>query len=70
MMPNPGIFGGGGAYVLPPNRGVSKAKGRFNRIAGSGPEIVKIEKIYNCVIYEKFVNEFKRMIRKYPHKQI
>ncbi len=35
---------------------------------GQGPKIVRIEKMYNCVIYEKFINEFKRMLRKYPHK--
>jgi hypothetical protein len=33
--------------------------------AGGAGHIVKIEKIYNCVIYEKFMNEFKRMLRKY-----
>ena len=37
---------------------------------GKAPTIKKIEKIYNCVIYEKFINEFKRMIRKYPQKSI
>lgn len=31
-------------------------------------EIVKIEKIYNCVIYERFIQEFKRMLRKYPDR--
>lgn len=33
--------------------------------AGMG-QIEKIEKIYNCVIYEKFITEFKRMLKKYP----
>ena len=32
---------------------------------GNLPTIKKIEKVYNCVIYEKFINEFKRMLRKY-----
>lgn len=32
--------------------------------------IKKIQKIYNVVLYEKFMNEFKRMLRKYPHLQI
>lgn len=31
--------------------------------------IKRIEKIMNCVIYDRFVNEFKRMIRKYPLKK-
>jgi len=35
---------------------------------GNQPNILKIEKMYNCVIYEKFINEFKRMLRKYPLK--
>lgn len=33
---------------------------------GRQANIIKIEKIYNCVIWEKFINEFKRMLRKYP----
>ncbi len=33
-------------------------------------QIIRIEKIYNCVIYEKFMNEFKRMLRKYPNKNV
>jgi hypothetical protein len=33
------------------------------------PTIVKIEKVYNCVIYEKFITEFKRMMKKYPNKK-
>lgn len=37
---------------------------------GKQPVIKKIEKVYNCVIYEKFINEFKRMLRKYPHKNV
>ena len=41
-------------------------------IIGGGrvPQITKIEKIFNCVIYEKFINEFKRMLKKYPQKTI
>ena len=34
------------------------------------PQIIKIEKIVNCVVYEKFLNEFKRMLKKYPHKKV
>lgn len=34
------------------------------------PQIIKIEKILNCVVYEKFVNEFKRTLKKYPNKQV
>lgn len=37
---------------------------------GKVPTIKKIEKVYNCVIYEKFINEFKRMLRKYPMKNV
>ena len=37
---------------------------------GNGAKIVRIEKIFNCVIYEKFINEFKRMLRKYPQKNV
>ncbi|CDW84239.1 poly adp-ribose polymerase member 14-like protein [Stylonychia lemnae] len=33
------------------------------------PNILRIEKIYNCVIYERFVNEYKRMLRKYTNLQ-
>ena len=53
----PAMFGGGGGY---------------GGIIGNGrvPQITKIEKIYNCVIYEKFINEFKRMLKKYPQKTI
>ena len=41
-------------------------------IIGGGrvPQITKIEKIFNCVIYDKFINEFKRMLKKYPQKTI
>jgi len=37
---------------------------------GGGGQVIKIEKIYNCVIYEKFMNEFKRMLRKYKDLKI
>jgi hypothetical protein len=37
---------------------------------GNQPRIIKIEKMYNCIIYEKFINEFKRMLRKYPMKNV
>lgn len=36
-------------------------------LGGGAGQVLKIEKIYNCVIYEKFMNEFKRMLRKYRH---
>lgn len=54
-----GIFAapGGRAFAAPP------AGGRNYRI-------IQIEKIYNCVLYEKFINELRRMIRKYPNKDI
>ncbi len=41
-------------------------------IIGGGrvPQITKIEKIFNCVIYDKFINEFKRMLKKYPQKTV
>jgi hypothetical protein len=35
-----------------------------------GVQIIKIEKIYNCVVYEKFINELKRLLRKYPNKKL
>lgn len=38
---------------------------------GAGlPKIVQIQKVFNCVLYEKFMNEFKRMLRKYPNLEI
>jgi hypothetical protein len=57
--PNPApamYFGGGGAGGIIGN--------------GRVPQITKIEKIFNCVIYDKFINEFKRMLKKYPQKTI
>ena len=51
---NKGLFGGGA----------------FAGNVRAGPVTIKrIEKISNCVIYERFINEFKRMIRKYPNKK-
>ena len=54
------------------NRGSKALKknqiGRAGGGGGYGPKVIKIEKVMNCIIYEKFVNEFKRMLRKYPHK--
>ena len=62
---------GAGLFAPPPGRG----KGKRGLVipggnAGGLPKIKKIEKLYNCVIYEKFINEFKRMIKKYPQKQV
>ena len=37
---------------------------------GFGGQVIKIEKIYNCVVYEKFMNEFRRMLRKYKDFKI
>ena len=55
-MPNPGanLFGNPFANPVP--------------AGGNQPKITNIQKIYNCIIYEKFINEFKRMLRKYPQK--
>ena len=60
-IPQPNWAGLGGMLpggAMPPGAG------------GRMPTINKVEKIYNCVIYEKFINEFKRMLRKYPQKGI
>ena len=54
-------------YLYPPP--VPIVNPMFGGASGAG-HIVKIEKIYNCVIYEKFMNEFKRMLRKYKDLQI
>jgi len=40
------------------------------RAGGRQANIIKIEKICNCVVWEKFINEFKRMLRKYPLKKV
>jgi len=52
--------GGGGMGIF--GRGVGP-------VGNGGHTIVKIEKIFNCVIYDRFINEFKRMLKKYPLKQ-
>ena len=39
-------------------------------VANVQGNIKRIQKVYNCVLYEKFLNEFKRMLRKYPHLQV
>jgi hypothetical protein len=54
---NPGFYAGGGIFGRPNNN-------------MQGNRIHSIEKIYNCVLYEKFINELRRMIRKYPNKNI
>lgn len=61
IKPPPGMFGGGvfGGPAMP-------GGGRIN----GAPVIKRIEKVYNCVIYEKFINEFKRMLKKYPMKNV
>jgi hypothetical protein len=56
VMPNPG-----GNYFGNPIANPAPA-------GGNQPKITNIQKIYNCIIYEKFINEFKRMLRKYPQK--
>ena len=55
-MPNPGSGLFGNPFANPVPAGGNQAK------------ITNIQKIYNCIIYEKFINEFKRMLRKYPQK--
>ena len=61
-MPNPMMIPLGGAGMFP-----APAMGPGN---GRQANIVKIEKISNCVVWEKFINEFKRMLRKYPQKKV
>ena len=39
-------------------------------VANVQGNIKRIQKVFNCVLYEKFLNEFKRMLRKYPHLQV
>ena len=39
-------------------------------VANVHGNIKRIQKVFNCVLYEKFLNEFKRMLRKYPHLQV
>jgi hypothetical protein len=78
MMPasamNPGPIGKRGRPMAPPGMGPAMfyGGGGAGGIIGGGrvPQITKIEKIFNCVIYDKFINEFKRMLKKYPQKTI
>ncbi len=35
---------------------------------GVKPAVIKVEKVFNCVVYEKFINEYKRMLKKYKNK--
>ena len=74
-----GFAPGANSFMNPvlPNFGLINnfgAGGGFNMMGaplavGTG-QIVKIEKIHNVVLYEKFMNEFQRMLRKYPHMLI
>ena len=71
MMNNP-LFGVSNlnAYLPPPIPVAPINYGGGGMIGGGRygqGQVVKIEKIYNCVIYEKFMNEFKRMLRKYKN---
>lgn len=74
MFANPiggaGIFGVGPAPLYGNIGGKKSKKIRVGGIAvnGSQPKIKKIEKVFNCMLYDKFINEFKRMLRKYPNK--
>ena len=68
--PGGGLFGNPVAPIkkgrkknIPINPAFAFGGGNVN---GRRPTILKIEKIKNCVLYEKFINEFKRMLRKYP----
>lgn len=74
----PARAGGAGLFGAAPNYGIINNFGNpfaggvavagMNGIASG--RIIKIEKVYNCVLYEKFMNEFKRMLRKYPKLQV
>jgi hypothetical protein len=33
-------------------------------------KILCVEKVMNCILYDKFTNEMKRMLRKYPNKKL
>ena len=73
MPPGPfsSFFGNVPAY--PPQIGGGIPNPRLNRqkrLQQTGVRITKIEKVQNCVIYERFMNEFKRMLKKYPQMQI
>ena len=61
----PPIPVGGGLFAGANPFGAPNPGGR-----GRAPNIVKIEKVRNCVVYEKFIGEFKRMMRKYPNKKV
>ena len=66
-MMNAPAFGVGGINVMYPAAAMAPPVAYGNGGAG---QVIKIEKIYNCVIYEKFMNEFKRMLRKYKDLKI
>ena len=57
-------------FAPAPAGGIFGPGARPGPAAGTNYRIIKIEKVYNCVIYEKFVNELRRMIRKYPQRNI
>jgi hypothetical protein len=63
MMPPP-------AMVLPAGGALIGAPANNGLVGAGNKKITKIEKIFNCVIYEKFINEFKRMLKKYPQKNV
>ena len=66
-----GFLGGKGKKRPAPRPPVNPGLGLFGGgLPAGGGQIISIEKIYNCVIYDKFMNEFKRMIRKYSHKSV
>jgi hypothetical protein len=67
--PIPPPFFGAPVNPLPAGFGIANPVGGPVG-AGGQPKIQKIEKVYNCIIYEKFINEFKRMLRKYPQKNL
>ena len=48
-----------------------KIKPGFGGYLGGGlmnAQIIRVEKIFNCMVYDKFINEFKRMLKKYQNK--
>ena len=50
----------------PPARAMGGLFGAPAAARINNPRIVKIEKVFNCVIFDRFLNEYKRMLRKYP----
>lgn len=68
------LFGAPQSYIPNPVYNAPSARRgkslKLNKAHGNAGNIIKIEKIYNSVIYERFINEFKRMQRKYPNKKI